>query len=156
MNKRFFLLTAAIAVTLVGFTVYKVHAAQSERAARAGVLQRIVKGLDLSEDQIEKIKTELRAEKETLVPLVKNLHQSRTALREAIHAKDATETSVREAASKVASAESDLAVERMKISAKINPILTAEQIEKVKEFESKADEAFFGILKRIGEALEKK
>ena len=154
-NKRFLALLAAVLVTIGGFAAYKAHAAQSDRSNRGPVLQRIVKGLDLSGDQIARIKAELRTEKDALAPIVKNLHESRKALRDAIHANDATETSVREAAKKVADAESDLAVERMKISAKITPILTEEQIEKVKQFESKADEAFIGFVKRIGEVLDK-
>jgi Spy/CpxP family protein refolding chaperone len=155
-NKRFLAIIAAVAVTVGGLAVYRAHAAPSDRPGHGVVLQRIVKGLDLKDEQLEKIKTELRAEKDALVPIVKNLHESRKALRDAIHASDATETTVRDAAKKVAAAESDLAVERMKLSAKISPILTEEQIEKIKQFEAKTDEAFISALKKIGEALDRK
>ncbi|MDB6026951.1 MAG: hypothetical protein JWM68_3174 [Verrucomicrobiales bacterium] len=154
-NKRLFSLVAAVALMTGGFAVYKVRAAEGARSERGPVLQRIIKGLDLKDEQLDKIKTELRAEKDTIVPIIKNLHASRKALREAIHASGATEASVREASKKVATAESDFAVERMKLSAKIGPILTEEQIAKVKQFEEKADEAVIAVLKKVGEALEK-
>ena len=153
--KRIFALIAAVVLMTGGFAVLKVCAAQGEHAERGSIFQRIIKGLDLKDEQLDKIKTELRAEKETLVPIIKNLHATRKALREAIHAANATETSVRDAAKKVATAESDFAVERMKLSGKIAPILTEEQIEKVKQFEEKTDEAVIAALKRVGEALEK-
>jgi Spy/CpxP family protein refolding chaperone len=154
--KSFLALTAAIALLVGGVAVFKGQAQDRLAGHRGGpVLQQIVEKLGLKEEQITKIKAELRAEKDTLVPLLKELHSSRQALREAIHASDATEASVRDAAKKVAATESDLAVERMKLSAKIGPILTDEQLDKVKAFEAKSDDAVLGILKKIGEALEK-
>src|SRR5205823_6346482 len=128
---------------------------KNSRPMRGAILERVIKELDLKDDQLTKIKAELRAEKETLVPMLKNLHETRKALREAIHATDATEASVRDAAKKVADVESDLAVERLKLTGKIAPILTEEQIDKIKTFEQKADEFALGILKKIGEVIEK-
>lgn len=155
MKQRLFILLTAGLLAFTGAAVFQTKAAPSDRPARGPVLQHIVKELELTPDQIDKIKTVLRAQKETLVPLVKGLHESRTALLDAIHAKTASEATVREAASKVAALESDLAVERMKLTAKITPILTEEQINKVKQFEAKADDAVFGILKRLGEVLDR-
>ncbi len=157
MKKRFLAVFAAVAVIAGGFAVYRAQAAPAERLGRHGgpVFQQIVEKLGLTDDQVSKIKTELRSEKDTLVPLLKNLHESRKALRDAIHAQNASEAAVREAAKKVAAVETDLAVERLKLNGKIAPILTDEQIEKVKQFEEKTDEAAISILKRVGEFLEK-
>lgn len=154
-NRRLFILLTAGLLAFTGAAVFQGKAAPGDRPARGQILQHIVKELELTPDQIDKIKAALRAQKETLVPLVKGLHESRTVLRNAIHEKTASEATVREAASKVAALESDLAVERMKLSAKISPILTEEQINKVKQFEAKADDAIFGILKRLGEVLDR-
>jgi Spy/CpxP family protein refolding chaperone len=154
MNKRFLALVAAMIFFAGGSTTYQAHAAPTDRPGRGAILQHAIKQLDLKQEQIDKIKAALRAEKATLVPLIKNWHESRKALREAIHAPGATEATVREAAKKEAAVESDLAVERLKLSVAIMPILTEEQIEKVKQFEGKADEAIIGVLKRISEVLE--
>ena len=103
------------------------ESASARHALREHVLERVKEKLGLTDEQIEKIKAELKADKDTLKSEVTQLHQARVGLRAAIQAADATETSVRAAAAKVAAAEADFAVERFKLYGKINPILTAEQ-----------------------------
>jgi len=72
--------------------------------------------------------------------LLGQLHVARENLRAAIRAGDANETTVRAASARVAAVEADLAVERMKIFAKIAPILTDEQRRQISEFEQRADD----------------
>ena len=122
-------------------------------AGRGPVLQKIVKGLGLSQEQIAKIKTELRAEKETLVPLLKNLHETRKGLRETIQS-DGNETEIRAASAKVAAIQADLAVERAKLRGKIAPVLTEEQLLKIKKFEEKVDDFVLNALQNFGERLD--
>ena len=93
-------------------------------------------------------------EKDVLKPIVDRLHDARKNLRTAIHAGDASESSVRAASAKVAGAEADLAVERMKLYGKIAPVLTDEQRQKIAEFEQQADEFADKVIARIGSGLD--
>jgi Spy/CpxP family protein refolding chaperone len=74
-------------------------------------------------------------------------------LRDAIQSSGATEASVRAAAAKVATVEADLAVERLKLYGRISPILTADQREQVKQFQSKIDDFLDGAINRLSERL---
>lgn len=114
-------------------------------------LQQAREKLGLSDDQLQQIRTELRAEKASLTPLVSQLHQARVSLRQAIQASEADETSVRAAAGKLAGVEADLAVERMKLFRRIAPVLTREQLDKLKEFRAAIDAAVDRAIDRAGE-----
>ena len=120
-------LTLAAALNLGGPTTTPSLAADTSAPAHGRFFQRIAQRLNLTDDQKAQIKTVLRSEKDTRRPLLEQLHSSRQNLRAAIRASDANETTVRAEAAKVAAAEADLAVERMKIYGKIAPILTDEQ-----------------------------
>ena len=117
------------------------------------IAQRLAEKLNLTADQKAQIKAVLSGEKDTLMPLLGQLHDARKGLRAAIHASDANETAVRAAAAKVAAVEGDLAVERMKIYGKIAPILTDEQRQQIADFEQRADNFVDSALERIGERL---
>ena len=153
--KMFKLLTAATAAALLvgGIFIYQAHAANERPGPRGPVFQRAIKELGLSDEQMGKIKAALRAEKDTLAPLLKKLHDTRKDLRETVTAPDVKEGDVRAASAKVAAVEADLAVERAKLSGKIAPLLTEEQIGKIKEFQAKADDFVIEALKKIGEKL---
>ena len=148
-------ITLAAAVNLGGWTTIPSLAADTSApapaSARGQLRARIAEKLNLTDDQKAQIKTVLSGEKGTLVTLLGQLHGARKALRAAIHASDANETSVRAAAAKVAAVEGDLAVERMKIYGKIAPILTDEQRRQIAEFEQRADNLVDGAIARIGE-----
>jgi Spy/CpxP family protein refolding chaperone len=160
-NKKLFALATAIAVLFGGFAVVKVRAAAEEKAARqapfrgGAVLQKAIAELDLKAEQIDQIKATLRGEKDTLVTLLKQLHETKKNLREAIQS-GGTETAIRAASAKVAAVEADLAVERGKLHSKIEPVLTDEQIGKVKAFEEKVDDFVIKAIKSIGDRLEQK
>src|SRR6267142_2939396 len=137
-----------------GFVVFNSHAV--ERAAGTGhfrgqFLERAKEKLGLTEDQISKIKDELKAEKDTIKDLISRLHDARTTLRETIQSSGATEATVRAASAKVAAVEADIAVERMKLHGRINPLLTSEQKEKIKAFQSKIDDFVDTIINRVGD-----
>ncbi len=117
------------------------------------IAQRIAEKLHLTDDQKAQIKTVLISEKDALMPLLGRLHDARIALRAAIHAGDANETSVRAAAARVAAVEGDLAVERMKSYGKIAAIPTDEQRRKIADFEQRADSFGDSLPARIGERL---
>jgi len=148
-------ITLAAALNLGGWTATPSLAADDAAPAspRGRIAHRLAEKLNLTDDQKAQIKSVLRGEKDTLLPLLGRLHDARKALRAAIHAGDANETSVRAAAAKVAAVEGDLAVERMKIYGKIAPILTDEQRQKIADYEQRADNFVDNVLARVGERL---
>jgi Spy/CpxP family protein refolding chaperone len=123
------------------------------RPPQAPFLERAREKLGLTDEQVTKIKAELQAQQETLRKLILKLHDARAALRDAIQDPAATEASVRAAASKVGAVQTDLAVERFKLVGRINPILTQEQRDKVKQHASQLDEFIDGAINRLGERL---
>jgi len=144
----------AAALTVGGAIVLKTQAQSAGvLAGRGPILQKIVKGLGLSEAQITKIKAEFRAEKDNLVPMLKNLHDARKGLRETIQS-GGNETAIRAASTKVAAVEADLAVERALLHGKIAPVLTEEQLLKIKNFEGKVDDFVFTALRNFSERLD--
>lgn len=139
-TNKWITLTVVTVLNLVGPMTTPSLAADAHAPAPGRFLQRIAERLNLTDDQKAQIKTILRSEKDTLKPLLGQLHSARENLRTAIQASDANETTVRAAAARVAAVEADLAVERMKVFAKIAPILTDEQRQQLSEFEQHADD----------------
>ncbi len=139
-----------------GLCVFKAHAVERSAAPgrfRGQLLERAKEKLGLTEEQVTKIKAELKDEKGTLRDLISKLHESRVGLRSAIQAPDATEASVRAASAKVAEVEANLAVERLKLYGRISPILTPEQREQVKQFQSRIDDFLDNAISRVSERL---
>jgi len=154
MMKTKMILTIATAAAIFagGLTITKTYAdGAAPVPLRQRIFQRIAERLDLTDDQRAQIKTILNGEKETLQPLLMQLHDARKNLRAAIQAPDANETTVRSASAKVAAVEADLAVERMKIYGKIAPILTDEQRQKIADWEQRADHATDSAIAHLGE-----
>lgn len=150
-------LTFAAALTVGGLFIGTSLAADNfttpATPLRGQILKRIAEKLNLTGDQKSQIKTILGGEKDALKTLLGQCHAARKNLRAAIQAGDANETSVRAAAAKVASAEADLAVERMKLFGKISPILTDEQRQKISDFMQRADELADSVIAHVGEGL---
>jgi Spy/CpxP family protein refolding chaperone len=149
-------LTAAIALAIGGAFAVNLHAAQfasTEGAPGVKLRERVKEQLHLSEDQLAKIKTELKVEKSNITTLLTRLHDAHAQLRAEIRKSDATEASVREVAAKVSGVESDLAVERMKLYGKISPILTADQRAKLAQLEAGIDQFIERIISRIDSKL---
>ena len=154
--KRKLFIAAAVGALLIGsaFFVTKLNASESgQRFGGGTILKRVIAQLNLSQEQISKIKTELRSEKDTIVPLLERLHTSRKQLRETIQS-GADEKTIRAASAKVADVEADIAVERARLHSKIAPILNDDQIVKIKTFEEKADDFVINAIKAIGQKLE--
>jgi|SRR5579862_5358822 len=152
-TNKWITLTVATALNVVGLMTTPSLAADANAPAHGRFFQRIGERLNLTDDQKAQIKTILRGEKDTLKPLVQQLHAARVNLRAAIQAGDANETAVRAASAKVAAVEADLAVERMKIFAKIAPILTDAQRQQLSEFEQSADNFVDRAIARANDRL---
>jgi Spy/CpxP family protein refolding chaperone len=132
-------ITLAAALSALGSATLDSRAADvttRHRPLRAHTLERAKEKLNLTDEQIAQIKSALKSDRNSIKDLLARLREARVGLREAIHAAEATEASVRVAAAKVAAVEADLAVERMKVHGKISPILTEEQRDKFDELRS--------------------
>jgi periplasmic protein CpxP/Spy len=153
---KWMVITMATGATAGGLIVFKMQAAestQSQRPLRGQLLQRAKEKLELTNEQITKIKNELNGEAVVLKGLISKLHQTRVALRVAIQASDANESTVRAASAKMAAVEADLAVERLRLFNKLCPILTTEQREMLKELQTKIDDFLDNAIGRMGERL---
>lgn len=134
MKTRNLLLSAVTSLILVGATVIQAAEQPDHPMARA-LMHRLAEKLQLSEDQKDQIKAILKSDKDTLKPMIQNLAAARKELRTTIQADNTTEAAVRAASAKVAAVEADLAVERMKLYAKIAPILTDAQKQELANFD---------------------
>ena len=93
------------------------------------------KQLNLTDDQVARIKTEFAAQKDAMKTQALKVRDARANLRDAIQS-GAPETQIRAAATNVGAAEGDLAMERAALFARIKPILTPEQLEKLNALQS--------------------
>ena len=155
MKNKFLLYSLAAALAACGFTATKMFAADSTVAApaRGHFMKRVAEKLNLTGDQRIQIKAVLAGEKDALAPLLAAIHETRKNLRAAIRASDANETSVRAASAKVAAAEADMAIERMKLFIKIAPILTDAQRRRLADLQQRADEFVDNAITRLGSGL---
>ena len=147
---------AAVALAIGGAFALNSRAAQDaggDGALGGQLRERVKEKLNLSPDQLAKIKSDLKAEKGNITSLLTRLHDARAQLRTEIHKADATEASVRDAAAKVSTVEADLAVERLKLYGKISPILTADQRAKLADFEAGIDQFIERVISRIDSKL---
>jgi Spy/CpxP family protein refolding chaperone len=154
-TSKWLLITLAASVIAGGLTLATVKAQDARRpsAMRGQFLARAKERLGLTDDQLVKIKAELKSEKDTLTGLITKLHDERVALRGVIQKPGSSDADIRAASAKVAAVEADLAVERAKLYGKISPILTADQLEKIAEFQDRADDFVDGAIKTVGERL---
>src|SRR5262245_19312575 len=94
---KWFPLTLAAALAAGGLWTLEaqsVDRAPAPGAAHGRLLERAKQKLGLTDDQAAQIKSILKADKDNLTGELTRLHDSRTALRAAIQAPDATEASV--------------------------------------------------------------
>jgi len=138
MNKIFLFVTG-LAVTVFTVGAPALHARpefrnQSENQ-RAWNPAKLKTELDLSDEQVAKIKTEFRAQKTPLKEQSQKVKAARTNLRHAIQS-GAPETELRSAAAALGAAEGDLAVVRAALFARIAPILSPEQLAKIRDLQS--------------------
>jgi Spy/CpxP family protein refolding chaperone len=154
MKTKWFILTLAAILVAGGLITVKSHASEespSPAFQRGAMLKRLADKLDLSADQRQAVRQILVSDKDTLKSLLERVHTARVDLRTAIRADQPSETAVRAASAKVADAEADMAVERMKLYAKIRPVLTDAQRAKISELEQQADGLAESLIARAGD-----
>jgi Spy/CpxP family protein refolding chaperone len=151
-------LAIAVAITLNSAWVLPARAAEEQAPQKhlvAGqfLMEHAKQKLGLTEEQSARIREIVKADREKLVSLLSQSHEARAGLRQAIRAPGANETSVRAAAAKVAAVEADFAVERLTLFGKITPLLTAEQHEKLAQFQTRIDAYVDIAISRLDERL---
>lgn len=125
------------------------QAAEKSLRHGRGLVRYIVHELDLTPDQVQKVKAVLADHKAELKTELSALQTSRGQLFDAVHADTVDESAIRTAATSVGKAEADLAVTRAKILSEVRQDLTPEQQEKAKALLAKARtlrERFFSHL----------
>ncbi len=125
-SKRIRLALGALALLLVPTVLFAVQR-HAGPGAGGGMLQRAVERLDLTPDQVAQIKDILRTHQQEVEAEIAVVATARRALFNAIHADAPNATAIRAAATKVGSAEGNLAVTRSVIAQEVRGVLTSEQ-----------------------------
>lgn len=131
--KKVFLFSIAFAALLIAGTA--IHGARPDSDQQPNDqahfnLSRLRKVLGLTDEQVAKIKTEFAAQKDALKPQALKVRDARADLRDAIQS-SAPEAQIRAASVSVGASAGDFAVERATLFARIKPLLTPEQIDKL-------------------------
>ena len=142
----------AAAIIASGSTLL-LHAADGLAARRAAFAEKAKEKLNLTDEQLRQIKSELASQKETLADIAQRMKAAKSTLRDTIQKSDATDVEIRAASAKVAAVDADAAVLRSKLYRKISPILTSDQQATLRELNSSADELITQIISKVGGRL---
>ena len=131
-----------------------VHADRVQNSAVAErPIARKLAQIGVTDAQKAQIRSILRQHQPTIEPMIHRLVAERRKLRDTIRMGDVNEEAIRAQAANVAGIEADLAVQRAYIVREIKPILTTEQIEKLKEVQIDFDERIDGFLARVANRI---
>jgi Spy/CpxP family protein refolding chaperone len=148
-TKTVIALTATLALTGVIMGAGPARQRLGERlgrpAAQEGPIAGLIRGglqrllslrteLNLTDDQKTRIREIVKAHKEEIVPVAKDVLARRQALREAVLADSPGEEAIRSAADELGKAIGDAAVLASKIAAEVEPVLTDAQKETIARF----------------------
>jgi Spy/CpxP family protein refolding chaperone len=154
-TSKWLVITLAAAMAAGGVTLVRARAQETGAGGleRGRFLAQAKEKLGLSNDQVSQIKGQLSADREQLTKLLTAWHDARVSLREVIQKPGASEADIRAASAKVAAVEADLAVERARLYGRISPVLTADQLAKVGEFQQRVDDWVDGAIAVFGKRL---
>jgi Spy/CpxP family protein refolding chaperone len=154
-TSKWLVITVTAVLAVGGLTILRARANDANPAhfGRGHFLAKAKKQLGLSDEQVSKIRGEFVTDKTKLTGLLTAWHDARVNLREVIQKPGSTEADIRAAAAKVAAVEADLAVERASLYGRISPILTADQLDKVVEFQQRVDDYIDGAIIGFGKRL---
>jgi len=145
---------AVAAATVGGFFAFLAHADTTNDAGFSkGRFALKLAQLGVTADQKAEVKSILRKYQPTVGPLIKEVVAERRALRDAVRAQTIDETAIREQAAKVASLESDLAVQRAHVSHDIRAVLTPDQLQKLRDMQVNVDSRIDGFLHRVANRI---
>lgn len=111
-----------------------------------GGMRRIREALGLTDTQVQQIRDIFKANRAQVQPLVQSLMTEKRTERALIQAATVDEPAIRAQAAKVAAVEADLAVEHARIANQVRGVLTADQIQKVQDFQSRMDGRIGGFM----------
>jgi len=134
-----------IVVSLLTIAPVAIRAGDAPRPSHAFLAEKLAE-LGVTDDQRQQIHTILRNHLSTTQPLLKQLVEERRKLRQAVRADELDDKAIRAQAARVATIETDLAVERAHIVHDIKPVLTPAQLEKVATSQADSDERFDSFL----------
>ena len=137
--RRSQLVAAGVALALVAATVLAVSAAAQGRGGPGG-MGRILRHLDLTDEQHEAIRGAVQRHRESGRSLRPELAAARRALRDAVRSGTADETAIRALAAEVAPLAADAAVRRAALHAEIRGLLTDEQRAQIEAMQANARE----------------
>ena len=133
------LIAAGVALALVAATVLAVGAAAQGRGGPGG-MGRILRHLDLTDEQHEAIRGAVQRHRESGRSVRRQLGAARRALRDEVRSGTADETAIRALAAEVAPLAADAAVRRAALHAEIRGLLTDEQRAQIEAMQANARE----------------
>jgi Spy/CpxP family protein refolding chaperone len=107
--------------------------------------------LNITGDQRKKIAAEIKSHKDEIRPVAKEIFEKRQALRDAVLNKPGDQQAIMAAANDLGKAIGDAAVLASKVIAKVKPMLTSEQQERIKNFKMANDRATAEWIGQIGQ-----
>ena len=142
------ILTAVAVAGVLGASAWAFQGGEG----RAFFAERLAE-LGVTSAQKAQVKAILRQHQPTVEPMIHQFVAERRKLRDTIRADAIDEKAIRAQAAKVAGIEADLAVQRAQIVHEIKPVLTPEQIEKLKDMQVDVDERIDGFLARVAKRI---
>lgn len=107
--------------------------------------------LNISAEQRKKIAAEVKSHKDEIRPVAKEISEKRMALRDAVLNKPGDRQAIMAAANDLGKAIGDAAVLASKVIAKVKPVLTSEQQERIKNLRMANDKATAEWISQIGQ-----
>ena len=137
MKKIFLLTVCATTLLIAGPQLLNAQPEPASSPARERLWNpaRLKEKLGLTDDQVAKIRIEVRAQKGQLKEHAQHIQAARADLRQAVQS-NASEQKIRTAATALGVAQGDFALARAALFARIAPILTPEQIAKFHEMQA--------------------
>lgn len=107
--------------------------------------------LNITDDQRNKIAGEIKSHKDEIRPIAKEVFEKRQALRDAVLNKPGDQQAIMAAANDLGKAIGNAAMLASKVIAKVKPMLTSEQQERIKNFRMSNDKAAAEWISQIGQ-----
>lgn len=111
-----------------------------------GRLIQLKSDLAVTDEQRTQIKTVVQSHKKEIATVASDVVKQRRVLRDAVLAEKPDETAIRAAANNLGQSIGDAAVLASKVAGEVRPILTPEQIEKIKKFQEDSASAVDSFL----------
>jgi Spy/CpxP family protein refolding chaperone len=147
MKSRILILSLAAALGVGGWAAGDVQAQSAGlRGEPGGRLQRAKEALGLTDAQVREIRSLVLEERQSLAGMARAVHQGRTGLRDTVRDENASEADVRAASARLARAEADMAVARHQLFARVKPILTPDQWNRLSELQDRIDSLVDGAI----------